>query len=147
MSKRIVIALCSPRRGKRTSRTAALYFARFLDHDHEIVDLARLKLPASPDEPCPSEIEEVVAKLRAADAVVWVFGGWTWFVPHTLHRLFERLFAGADGAPFEGRLAAGLMTSGGVGDDYILARLRFVCEQLGRPGRKGRRARCCEGAG
>jgi len=72
MSKRVVIALGSPRRGKNSSRMAALYFAKFLDHDYELINLERLKLPASPDEPCSLELETVIGKLRAADAVVWV---------------------------------------------------------------------------
>jgi multimeric flavodoxin WrbA len=130
MSKRIAIALGSPRRAKSISRMAALYFARFLDFDYEVVDLARLKLPASPDEPCAPGLDAALEKLRASDAVVWAFGGWTWFVPHPIHRLFERLFA-TDGPSFEGKLAAAVMTSGGVGDDTMLARLRFACEQLG----------------
>jgi multimeric flavodoxin WrbA len=126
-----VLFLCgSPRHAKSASRLAARYLAQFLDHDYELVDLARIKLPASPETARAPGLDAVVEKMRAAAAIVWVFGGWSWFVPHPIHRLFEDLFA-HDGVAFEGKLAAAVMTSGGVGDDYILERVRFASEQLG----------------
>ncbi len=125
-----VLFLCgSPRRGRSTSLLTAKYLARFLDHDHSFLDVARAKLTADPAE-ADAGFLRVVEAMRRADAIVWTFGVWSWFVPTALHRLLDKLFTqGVE--PFDGRLAAAVMSSGGVGDDHAGQRLRFAAEQLG----------------
>jgi multimeric flavodoxin WrbA len=68
--------------------------------------------------------------MKGADAIIWTFGAWVLFVPVQMQYLFDKLFA-QQGYDFTGRIAASVMTSVRVHDDYILGRVRFVSEQLG----------------
>ncbi len=129
MAARILFLCGSPRRGKSASLLAARYLAKFLDSDHRFIDVAKAKLSADPSE-ADAGFEMVVTAMDEADAVVWTFGAWSWFVPVHLHRLLDKLFT-QPGHDFSGKLAAAVMTSGGVGDDFALERVRFVSEQLG----------------
>ncbi len=128
-SPRVLFLCGSPRRNKSVSTLTARYLAKFLDHDHAFLDLARAKLSSDPGCADPG-FERVVEAMQAADAVIWTFGAWSWFVPTALHRLFDKLFT--QGPPsLAGKLSAAVLCSGGVGDDFALERVRFVSEQLG----------------
>jgi hypothetical protein len=70
-----------------------------------------------------------VEKMQTADAVVWTFGAWLLFVSVQMQYLLDKLFV--QGYDFSGKVAAAVMTSVRVQDDFILNRVRFVSEQLG----------------
>jgi len=129
MSKRILFLCGSPRGLKSASRITAEYLAKFLDYDYEFVDVGRAKLSNDPTLAEPAFVE-IAEKMNRADAIVWVFGAWIWFVPLDLQYLFDKLFT-LEGYDFKNKLAASVMTSVRVKDDYILERTRFVSEQLG----------------
>jgi multimeric flavodoxin WrbA len=84
--------------------------------------------------PNPGEAEpaflKIVEKMKGANAIIWTFGAWVLFVPVQMQYLFDKLFA-QQGYDFTGKIAASVMTSARVHDDYILDRVRFVSEQLG----------------
>jgi multimeric flavodoxin WrbA len=124
-----VLFLCGSPRGKRSaSQYTAKYLARFLDYDYEFVNVVKARLSTDPTEAEPAFLE-LVEKMKAADAVVWTFGAWVLFVPVQLQYLLDKLFA--QGYNFSGKIAAAVMTSARVHDDFILDRVRFVSEQLG----------------
>jgi multimeric flavodoxin WrbA len=129
VNKRILFLCGSPRGKKSASLYTARYLAKFLDHDYEFLDVASARLSNAPTEAEPAFLK-VVDKIQAADALIWTFGAWTWFVPLEIQYLFDKLFA-QDGHEFTDKIAASLMTSVRVHDDSILDRVRFVSEQLG----------------
>jgi multimeric flavodoxin WrbA len=129
MTKRVLFLCGSPRRKKSASLSTAKYVARFLDYDYEFMDVAKAGLSTDPTEAEPAFLE-IVAKIQSADAVVWTFGAWVLFVPVQMQYLLDKLFA-QDGYDFSGKIAAAVMTSARVHDDFILDRVRFVSEQLG----------------
>ncbi len=129
MTTKKVLFLCgSPRRKRSASLCTAKYLARFLDYDYEFVDVAKAKLSTDPGEAEPA-FSKIAEKMRTADAVVWTFGAWLLFVPVQMQYLLDKLFA--QGCNFSGKVAAAVMTSVRVHDDFILDRVRFVSEQLG----------------
>jgi multimeric flavodoxin WrbA len=103
--------------------------SRFLDYDYEFEDVAKARLSPNPREAEPA-FRKIVEKMKGADAIVWTFGAWVLFVPVQMQYLFDKLFA-QQGYDFTGKIAASVMTSARVHDDYILDRVRFVSEQLG----------------
>jgi multimeric flavodoxin WrbA len=124
-----VLFLCgSPRHKRSASLCTAKYLARFLDYDYEFVDVAKAKLSTDPGEADPDFLK-IVVKMQAADAVVWTFGAWLLFVSVQMQYLLDKLFV--QGYDFSSKVAAAVMTSVRVHDDFILDRLRFVSEQLG----------------
>ena len=127
--KRILMVCGSPRSARSASRATAEYLARFLDFDHEWLDVRSLGLSMDPRE-ADAGFQRAVEKLQAADAVVWVFGAWSLFVPIELQRLFEKLLLHPE-CKLEGKLAASVMTSVRISDDEILERVRLVSEHLG----------------
>ena len=129
MKTNILFVCGSPRGAASASRITARYMARFLDYDYEFVDVGKAKLSADPTETEPAYMA-VVEKMRAADAIVWVFGAWFLFVPLDLQYLLDKLFTQGE-AGLAGKLAASVMTSARVHDDLILRRARFFSEQLG----------------
>jgi len=129
MTRKKVLFLCgSPRRTRSASLCTAKYLASFLDHDYEFVDVAKAKLSKDPGEAEPAFLK-IVEKMQAADVVVWTFGAWLLFVSVQMQHLLDKLFA--QGYDFSGKVAAAVMTSVHVHDDFILNRIRFVAEQLG----------------
>jgi multimeric flavodoxin WrbA len=129
MTTKKVLFLCgSPRRGRSASLCTAKYLARFLDYDYEFVDVAKAKLSTDPGEAEPTFLK-IAEKMQTADAVVWTFGAWLLFVSVQMQYLLDKLFA--QGCDFSGKVAAAVMTSVHVHDDFILDRMRFVSEQLG----------------
>ena len=125
-----VLFLCgSPRSKKSASMSTALYMSRFLDYDYEFVDVVKARLSSDPTE-AESAFLKIVEKMKEADVVVWTFGAWIWFVPVQMQYLFDKLFT-REGYDFTGKIAASIMTSVRVMDDYIFSRVRFVSEQLG----------------
>jgi len=129
MTTKKVLFLCgSPRRKQSASLCTAKYLARFLDYDYEFVDVPRAKLSTDPGEAEPAFLE-IVEKMQTADAVVWTFGAWLLFISVQAQYLLDKLFARE--FDFSGKIAAAVMTSVRVQDDYILNRIRFVSEQLG----------------
>ncbi len=128
MTKKVLFLCGSPRRKKSASLSTARYLARFLDCDYEFVDVAKARLSTDPTEAEPAFLE-IVAKMQAADAVVWTFGAWVLFVPVQMQYLLDKLFT--QGYDFTGKIAAAVMTSARAHDDFILDRARFVSEQLG----------------
>ncbi|MCG6961756.1 MAG: NAD(P)H-dependent oxidoreductase [Acidobacteria bacterium] len=124
-----VLFLCgSPRRKQSASLCTAKYLARFLDFDYEFLDVAKAKLSTDPGEAEPAFLK-IVEKMQTADAVVWTFGAWLLFVSVQMQYLLDKLFE--QGYDFSGKVAAAVMTSVRVHDDFILDRVRFVSEQLG----------------
>ena len=124
-----VLFLCgSPRHKRSASLCTAKYLARFLDYDYEFVDVAKAKLSTDPGEAEPDFLK-IVLKNQAADAVVWTFGAWLLFVSVQMQYLLDKLFV--QGYDFSSKVAAAVMTSVRVHDDFILDRVRFVSEQLG----------------
>jgi multimeric flavodoxin WrbA len=125
-----VIFLCGSPRGKKSaSLSTALYMSRFLDYEYEFVDVAKARLSSNPAEADPAFLK-IVEKMKGADAIIWTFGAWVLFVPVQMQYLFDKLFA-QQGYDFTGKIAASVMTSARVHDDYILDRVKFVSEQLG----------------
>lgn len=129
MSKRVLFLCGSPRRKKSASRYTARYLAKFLDHDYEFVDVVGAKLSSDPTEAEPAFLD-IVEKMQDADVVVWTFGAWGVFVSVQMQYLLDKLFS-QPGYEFTGKIAAAVMTSVRVHDDFILNRIRFVSEQLG----------------
>lgn len=129
MSKKVLFLCGSPRRKQSASLYTARYLARFLDRDYEFVDVVGAKLSTDPTEAEPAFLE-IVKKMREADAVVWTFGAWVFFVSVQMQYLLDKLFS-QPGYDFSGKIAAAVMTSCRVQDDFILNRVRFVSEQLG----------------
>ena len=129
MTTKKVLFLCgSPRRQRSASLCTAKFLARFLDYDYEFVDVAKAKLSTDPSEAEPAFLQ-IVEKMQTADAVVWTFGAWLLFVSVQMQYLLDKLFV--QGYDFSGKVAASVMTSVRVQDDFILNRVRFVSEQLG----------------
>jgi len=129
MTIKKVLFLCgSPRRRRSASLSTAKYLARFLNYDYEFVDVAKAKLSTDPIEAEPAFLK-IVEKMQTADAIVWTFGAWLLFVSVQMQYLIDKLFA--QGYDFSGKVAAAVMTSVRVRDDFILNRIRFVSEQLG----------------
>jgi len=129
MTTKKVLFLCgSPRRRRSASLSTAKYLARFLDFDYEFVDVAKAKLSTVPSEAEPDFLK-IVEKMQTADAVVWTFGAWVLFVPVQMQYLLDKLTV--QGYDFSSKIAAAVMTSVRVHDDFILDRVRFVSEQLG----------------
>ncbi len=129
MTKKKILFLCgSPRLKKSASLCTAKYLACFLDYDYEFVDVPKAKLSTDPVE-AEQAFLKIVEKMQTADAVVWTFGAWLLFVSVQMQYLFDKLFA--QGYDFSGKIAAAVMTSVRVQDDFILNRIRFVSEQLG----------------
>jgi len=127
--KKILFLCGSPRGKKSASLSTALYMSQFLDYDYEFVDVAKARLSSDPREAGPAFLK-IVEKMKGADAIIWTFGAWVLFVPVQMQYLFDKLFT-QQGYDFTGRIAASVMTSARVHDDYILDRVRFVSEQLG----------------
>jgi len=128
-TKKVLFLCGSPRGKKSASRITSEYMARFLDADCEWIDVGRSHLSANPEEADPKFLE-IVEKMNEADAIVWVFGAWIWFMQLDLQHLLDKLFT-QDVARLEGKLAAAILTSVRVRDDYILEKTRFISEQLG----------------
>ena len=129
MTTKKVLFLCgSPRHKQSASLCTAKYLARFLDYDYEFVDVPKAKLSTVPSEAEPAFLK-IVEKMQTADAVVWTFGAWLLFISVQTQYLLDKLFA--QGYDFSGKIAAAVMTSVRVQDDFILNRIRFVSEQLG----------------
>jgi len=129
MTTKKVLFLCgSPRRKRSASLYTAKFLARFLDYDYEFVDVAKAKLSTDSSEAEPAFLK-IVEKMQTADAVVWTFGAWLLFVSVQMQYLLDKLFV--QGYDFSGKVAAAVMTSVRVQDDFILNRVRFVSEQLG----------------
>ncbi|MCX5991564.1 MAG: NAD(P)H-dependent oxidoreductase [Chloroflexi bacterium] len=125
-----VLFLCGSPTGKKSaSLYTALFLSRFLDYDYEFVDVTRARLSSDPTEADPAFLK-IVEKMKGADAIIWTFGAWVLFVPVQMQYLLDKLFA-QQGYDFTGRIAASVMTSARVHDDYILDKVRFVSEQLG----------------
>lgn len=125
-----VLFLCGSPRGKKSaSLSTALYMSRFLDYDYEFVDVTKARLSSNPREAEPAFLK-IVDKMKGADAIIWTFGAWVLFVPVQMQYLFDKLFA-QQAYDFTGKIAASVMTSARVHDDYILDRVKFVSEQLG----------------
>ena len=130
MSDKKVLFLCgSPRGNKSASLSTALYMSHFLDYDYEFVDVVKARLSSDPTEAEPTLLK-IVEKMKDADAIIWTFGAWIWFVPVQMQYLFDKLFT-QEGYDFTEKIAASVMTSVHVMDDYIFNRVRFVSEQLG----------------
>jgi len=129
MSDKVLFLCGSPRRQKSASLYTARYLAQFLDHDHEFVDIAGAKLSIDPTEAEPAFLK-IVEKMQEAAVVVWTFGAWVLFVPVQMQYLLDKLFS-QPGYDFSGKIAAAIMTSVRVHDDFILNRVRFVSEHLG----------------
>ena len=129
MSKRVLFLCGSPRGKESASLYTARYLAQFLDHDYEFVDVAEAKLSTDPTEAEPAFLK-IVEKMQQSDAVVWTFGAWALFVPVQMQYLLDKLFSQPE-YDFSGKIAAAVMTSVRVHDDFILNRVRFVSEQLG----------------
>ena len=129
MSKRVLFLCGSPRRKGSASLYTARYLAQFLDHDYEFLDVVGAKLSANPTEAEPAFLE-IVGKMQGADAVVWTFGAWVYFVSVQMQYLLDKLFSQPD-YHFFGKVAAAVMTSTHIQDDFILDRVRFISEQLG----------------
>jgi len=129
MTKKKILFLCgSPRRERSASLCTAKYLARFLDYDYEFVDVPKAKLSTDPRETEPAFLK-IVEKMQTADAVIWTFGAWLLFISVQAQHLLDKLFV--QGYDFSGKVAAAVMTSVHVHDDFILDRVRFVSEQLG----------------
>jgi len=129
MTTKKVLFLCgSPRHKQSASLCTAKYLARFLDYDYEFVDVPKAKLSTDPGEAEPAFLK-IVEKMQTVDAVVWTFGAWLLFISVQTQYLLDKLFA--QGYDFSGKIAAAVMTSVRVQDDFILNRIRFVSEQLG----------------
>jgi len=125
-----VLFLCGSPRGKKSaSLSTALYMSRFLDYDYEFLDVVKARLSSDLTE-AEAAFLKIVEKMKGADAIIWTFGAWILFVPVQMQYLFDKLFT-QEGYDFTGKIAASVMTSGRVLDDYILDRVRFVSEQLG----------------
>lgn len=129
MGKKILFLCGSPRRKKSASRRTAEYLARFLDYNHEFLDLAASRSSPDPHDLDPA-FRQVVQKMEEAAVVIWTCGAWGVFVPHHFQYLFEKMFVG-ERFDFSGRIAATVMTSVHVMDDYILEKMRTLCEHLG----------------
>lgn len=127
-TKRVLFLCGSPRHKRSASLYTAKYLARFLDYDYEFVDVAKAKLSTDPSEPEPAYLK-IAEKMQTANAVVWTFGAWVLFFPVQMQCLLDKLFA--QGYDFSGKVAAAVMTSVRVHDDFILDRVHFVSEQLG----------------
>lgn len=124
-----ILFLCgSPRHERSASLCTAKYLSRFLDYDYEFVDVPKAKLSNDPSEAEPAFLK-IVEKMQTADAVVWTFGAWLLFISVQTQYLLDKLFT--QGYDFSGKVAAAVMTSVHVHDDFILNRIRFVSEQLG----------------
>ena len=122
-----VLFLCGSPRGKKSASLAtALFLSRFLNYDFEFLDVTRARLSSEPTEAEPAFLK-IVERMKGADAIVWTFGAWVLFVPVQMQYLFDKLFA-QQGYDFTGRIAASVMTSVRVHDDFILDRVRFVSE-------------------
>jgi len=119
-----VLFLCGSPRGKKSaSLSIALYMSRFLDYDYEYVNVVKARLSSDPTEAEPAFLK-IEKKMKEADVVVWTFGAWIWFVPVQMQYLFDKLFT-QEGYDFTGKIAASVMTSVRVMDDYIFSRVRF----------------------
>lgn len=127
-TKKVLFLSGSPRRRRSASLCTAKYLARFLDYDYEFVSVTKAKLSTVPSEAEPAFLG-IVEKIQTADAVVWTFGAWVLFVPVQMQYLLDKLIA--QGYDFGGKIAAAVLTSVRVHDDFILDRMRFVNEQLG----------------
>lgn len=127
--KKILFLCGSPRGKKSASLSTALYMSHFLDYDYEFVDVVKARLSSDPTEAEPAFLK-IVEKMKGANAIIWTFGAWILFVPVQMQYLFDKLFT-QEGYDFTGKIAASVMTSLRVMDDYILNRVRFVSEQLG----------------
>lgn len=129
MTEKAVLFLRGSPRGKRSaSLHTARYLAQFLDYDYEFVNVAGAKLSTDPAEAEPTFLK-IVEKMQAADVVVWTFGAWVLYMPVQMQYLLDKLFT--QGYNFTDKIAAAVMTSVRVHDDFILDRVRFVSEQLG----------------
>jgi len=129
MTKKKILFLCgSPRRERSASLCTAKYLACFLDYDYEFVDVPKAKLSTDPSETEPAFLK-IVETMQTADAVIWTFGAWLLFVSVQTQYLLDKLFV--QEYDFSGKVAAAVMTSVHVHDDFILDRIRFVSEQLG----------------
>ncbi|MGB3715666.1 MAG: NAD(P)H-dependent oxidoreductase, partial [Candidatus Promineifilaceae bacterium] len=129
MNKHVLFLCGSPRGKKSASLTTARYLAQFLDYDYEFVNVARARLSTDPTEAEPAFLE-IVAKMQAAEAIIWTFGAWVLFVSVKMQYLLDKLFT-QDGYNFDGKIAAAVLTSVRLRDDATLERVRFVSEQLG----------------
>lgn len=129
MEKRVLFLCGSPRGRKSASRRTAEYMSLFLDYDYEFLDLAASRITSDPGASDPP-FQYVAEKMEQAAAVIWTCGAWGVFVPHHFQYLFEKFFAGKT-YDFSGRIAATVMTSVHVLDDYILEKMRVLSEQLG----------------
>lgn len=92
------------------------------------MDVGKAKLSTDASEAEPAFLK-IADKMQTAEAVVWTFGAWVLFFPLKMQLLLDKLFA--QGHDFSGKVAAAVMTSVRVHDDFILNRVRFVSEQLG----------------
>jgi len=127
-TKRVLFICGSPRSRRSASLCTAKYLAGFLDYDYEFLDVAKARLSTVSGEAEPAFLR-IVEKIQTADAIVWTFGAWVLFVPVQMQYLFDKLFA--QEYDFSGKIAAAVLTSVRVHDDFILDRVRFVSEQLG----------------
>jgi len=78
----------------------------------------------------PAAFDEVLAKVAAADAVLWAFGLWVLCVPAQLMRFIELLGERGRAPAFAGKPTAVLSTSIHYYDHTAHRYLRAVCEDL-----------------
>ena len=124
-----VLFLCGSPKGEASSSfLAARTVSRFLKHPSTFVDVAAARLSFDPAQAEPA-FGEIVEAMRQASAIVWVFGAILWHAPVQLKVLFDKCFE--QDIRFDGKIAATVLSSAHLFDDFICDGLRLVSEQLG----------------
>ncbi|MBA4367344.1 MAG: hypothetical protein C0403_06855 [Desulfobacterium sp.] len=132
--KKVLFICGSPSGEKSTSFVHADFMAHFIKYTYEFISLYETSDPTKPILSAHAQEKEevflkIVNKMENADALVWVSGAQCYFVPVQMQYLFEKLLA--QNYYFKGKIAATLLTTYGVLDDYIHEKIRDVSEQLG----------------
>lgn len=125
---KILFVCGSPKGEASSSLLAARTVSHFLKHDVAFVDVAAARLSLDPAQAEPA-FREVVEAMREASAIVWVFGAILWHAPVQLKVLFDKCFE--QDLRFDGKIAATVLSSAHLFDDFICDGLRLVSEQLG----------------
>ena len=124
---RFVVLLGSPRGRESASRRMARYAETVSQAEFRYIDVGR---DARSPEESQQRLDASLAEIAAADAVIWAFPAYSFFLPAKMAVFLEAVVEGRHHPVLAGKPTIALMTSVRLADDYVLHQLRRYGEKL-----------------
>jgi multimeric flavodoxin WrbA len=125
---KVLILNGSPKADNSITLQHILFLARELALEIEVIPIAKAITVFEKDE---DAFNQVIEKIKAANAVVWSFPVYYALVPAQMKRFIELLFERCPNEPFAGRYSTAVTTSINFFDHTAHNYLQGVCEDLG----------------